>query len=84
MKALYTNTPPKVKRPCSRMHLSQQGLLAKVKDSRTMANERMTTKRFGHQVGKIVGRGNALKVDLLALDCITNKVELDAKVASPE
>jgi hypothetical protein len=55
VKALYTNTPPKVKQPCSRMHLNQQGLLAKVQNSRAMANEGMTTEGLGHQVSRIVG-----------------------------
>ena len=55
VKALYTNTPPKVKQPCSRMHLEQEGLLAKVQYGRAMANEGVTTKGLRHQVRRIVG-----------------------------
>ena len=54
VKALYTNTPPKVKQPCSRMHLEQEGLLAKVQDSRAMANEGMSAEGLGHEVSGIV------------------------------
>ena len=55
VKALYTNTPPKVKQPCSRMHLKQQGLFTKVQNRGAMMNERVTTQGLGHQVSGIVG-----------------------------
>ena len=49
-----------------------------------MMDERMTAKGLGHQVSWIVSGRDALKVDILALNCIANEVKLDAEVAGPE
>ena len=49
-----------------------------------MTNEGMTTQGLGHQIRRDVSGRNALEVDLLALNCISNEVKLDSQVTSPE
>ena len=49
-----------------------------------MTDEGMSTQGLGHQVGWIVSRRDALKVDLLALNCISNEVKLNSEMTGSE
>ena len=43
-----------------------------------MTKEGGSTKRLGHQICRVVSRGDMLEVDVLALDGIANEMKLDA------